>query len=1309
MASFQSSLEETDIADELAAGQRAISVAEFFEKNKHMLGFDSEARALVTAVKEACDNSLTWSTPFVYRRDGETRHAPIGQAIDELIEQNRDDVQVKRDGELEKLPVSDFEALSFDDDHQVDFRRVSSVFRHRVNSDIFEITVEGGRKLELTDYHSVFVLRQGEIVSVETSEIDEDDCIVLPDTEWGSESIREIDLIRELHELTPDETEPLGLHGVTPLIEEYDEEIRSMVHAQDRINDFRKCDRLPFNIARELDLEPWEYEDCQVGYRFGNHHIPAIIPVNEEFASLLGLYVAEGCVPGREHRKVFFSLGSHGSELIEYTEDLIESVFGIPASSVKAHETATNVRINSKIVGLLMQTILGGGARPRDKKLPRYVLDFPSDCKEQFMLGYLAGDGYPSRAIIPVLRAGGNIEAIDGQRLTLTTSSDHLASGLRYLLSSIRFDTTHERKPSEPRNSTGKSVEFGDSHVLYLHTDQRSTAVNRLPSEHSTSSVSDVNLAYNLREGQTRIETDNALTLADGGGLEFSGEGRKIAEGDLTALPVSSIERIDYDGEWVYDVSVPGNENFIAGTAPLACHNSLDATEEAGFLPDIYIEIREDRDYYTLIVEDNGPGVTKEQLPKIFGKMLYGSRFHVREMTRGQQGIGISAAVLYAQLTSGTPAKITSRTPKASEADYFELIIDTEDNEPEIQHEATTTWDRPHGTRIELTLEANMRARQQLHDYITHTAIVNPHARIELNEPDASFKFDRATDELPAETSSIRPHPHGVELGTLIKMLDATDSYSLSGFLQGEFTRVGGKTADDILDAFRDRHFGREVAWGPPRRVEDVDLARSIQHAVANKGAEATAAFAERVAEAVADADAVAHHELVAIVDESADVIEEEFDSTFGSTVRENAIDAGWAALTADRVTPLFDHVREATSSRKDEDTVRAFVERLAPKFDDVEHDRVPRDQLDAFVDRAAEKTEEYADVSFGGTARENVLDALWAGMRRVPDELPAVNNVTRNRDAAADLLEGMRAVEVMAPPTDCLSPITADLIEEGLRKEVDADYYTAVTRDAEVHGGDPFIVEAGIAFGGELQDDSQAELLRFANRVPLVYQQGACAITDVVRGIDWRNYGLDQPGGSGMPGGPAMVLIHVASTNVPFTSESKDAVANIPTIEKQVELAVREAARGMKSHLNKRRSLEQRREKQSVIADILPKMASKVATVTGRESPLVGESLARIMNNVLVAREANGDCVDLVVENHTDDGVDLELSEVLDHEPQDASAGRVVELDDEWVLKWAETIGSGETASLSYEVDTGAESDLTVDGPEPEKLTIQA
>ncbi|EMA63915.1 DNA topoisomerase VI subunit B [Halorubrum lipolyticum] len=765
-----------------------------------------------------------------------------------------------------------------------------------------------------------------------------------------------------------------------------------------------------------------------------------------------------------------------------------------------------------------------------------------------------------------------------------------------------------------------------------------------------------------------------------------------------------------------------------------AVDNALDATEEAGVLPDIYIEIEEVGDYYRLVIEDNGPGITKEQLPKVFGKLLYGSRFHAREQSRGQQGIGISAAVLYSQLTSGQPAKITSRPKGQSRAQYFELIIDTDTNEPEIKADEETTWDRPHGTRIELEMEANMRARQQLHDYVKHTAVVNPHARLELREPglDEPLKFERATDELPAETEEIRPHPHGVELGALIKMLEATESYSVSGFLQEEFTRVGKKTADSVIDNFRDVYYGRELAWSPPRAHDDRDVAAAVADAVANKGKAATTAFAEGVAETVAGNDRLSRSELAAIVGNVAENVEGDTGKTFGGTVRENAVDAAWRAITGvdadgdaagaaddgdgdDAESPLvadaYALVDDATSTRKDDAAVRAMAEALARRFANLDGEafRIARDDLERLVADAANFVAEQRDATFGETARENVVEAFWSRARTVPDDPPKVKSIAGDRDAAADLLEAMRTTDILAPPTDCLAPITAELVEAGLRKEYDADFYAAATRDAEVHGGDPFIVEAGIAYGGEIPAEGSVELLRFANRVPLVYQRGACATTDVIKSIGWRNYGLDQPGGSGLPNGPAVISIHVASTNVPFTSESKDALANVPAIEDEIELAVREAARELKSYLNKRRSMQQRREKQDVLGKILPEMADKVSEVTGRSRPDIDGALARIMNNVSVEREVDGETVTLVVENHSDVNEQLEITDIVSAEPTDLSDGTVVDMDGEWFVQWKPEVPSGDERELTYAVDGEADFEVSVGGVETEKLTVNA
>ena len=736
--------------------------------------------------------------------------------------------------------------------------------------------------------------------------------------------------------------------------------------------------------------------------------------------------------------------------------------------------------------------------------------------------------------------------------------------------------------------------------------------------------------------------------------------------------------------------------------------NSLDATEEAGHLPDIYVEITEEGDYYRLVVEDNGPGITREQIPKVFGKLLYGSRFGVRVQARGQQGIGISAAVLYSQLTSGKPAKVTSKTATKDRARYFELTIDTDANEPEIEHEETTTWDRTHGTRIELEMEANMRARSQLHDYIKHTAVVNPHARLEFREPDAHLKSERATDQLPAETEEIRPHPHGIELGTLMKMLDATDSYSVSGFLQGEFTRVGGKTADAITDRFRDRHFGREMTWTAP---DDAELSAAVRGAVNGKGREATAAFGRHVADAVAEAGRVSYAGLERAAQEAAEAVARETEYTFGTTVRENAVAAAWELLVEDRAGDLRALVDEATTSRKDDEAVAGLADRLAASFEsaDSDRDRLTRSGLADRVADAAERTKEYDDESFGGTAREKITDAVWAVCEGVPDDLPKVGAVADDRDVASALLNAMRETDILAPPTDCLSPITAELLEEGLRKEYDADFYATTTRDAEVHAGDPFVVEAGVAYGGDLVEDGGVDTMRFANRVPLVYRRGACATTSVVKRINWRNYGLDQPGGSGIPNGPAVLAVHVASTNVPFTNESKDAIAGVEEIEDEIELALREVGRELKSYLNKRRSIEQRRRKENVIAEILPEMAAKLSEVTGREPLAIEDSLARIMNNVLVERSRENGQVRLTVTNHSDATADLELTDIVDRNPGDVEGATVVEMDGEWFVKWSPAVPSGGEAALEYDLDGEATFDISVDGIESAKLTIDA
>ncbi len=245
-------------------------------------------------------------------------------------------------------------------------------------------------------------------------------------------------------------------------------------------------------------------------------------------------------------------------------------------------------------------------------------------------------------------------------------------------------------------------------------------------------------------------------------------------------------------------------QKALLTTVKEAVDNSLDACEEAGILPDLEVTIEtlaEDR--FRIAVQDNGPGIVRAQIPKIFAKLLYGSKFHTLKQSRGQQGIGISAASMYGQLTTGKPVRIWSRTGKSRPAHYYEMHIDTRTNQPEVvKDDKLSSWHLDHGTRVEIELEGTYkRGRRSVDDYIEQTAIANPHASIKYTAPSReAVVYERATKEHPRETVAIKPHPNGVELGVLIKMLKETRSRSLKGALMDDFSRVSSKVANQIIE-----------------------------------------------------------------------------------------------------------------------------------------------------------------------------------------------------------------------------------------------------------------------------------------------------------------------------------------------------------------------------------------------------------------------------------------------------------------------------------------------------------------------------
>jgi DNA topoisomerase-6 subunit B len=203
--------------------------------------------------------------------------------------------------------------------------------------------------------------------------------------------------------------------------------------------------------------------------------------------------------------------------------------------------------------------------------------------------------------------------------------------------------------------------------------------------------------------------------------------------------------------------------------------------------------------------------------------------------------------------------------------------------------------------------------------------------------------------------------------------------------------------------------------------------------------------------------------------------------------------------------------------------------------------------------------------------------------------------------------------VKIMAPPTNCLSPIGEDQLLSGLRQQYEAVFFTAVSRSPQVYRGNPFLVEVGLAYGvKDMPGDELAELYRFANRVPLLYQQSACAVTKAVVSTAWKSYGVQQSRGA-LPTGPLVIMVHIASVWVPFTSESKEAIAHYPEIIKEIRLAVQECGRRLGIFIRRGEREAMEAKKRSYIEKYIPHIGialKEILKLTDKQEKDVVETL---------------------------------------------------------------------------------------------------
>jgi DNA topoisomerase-6 subunit B len=175
--------------------------------------------------------------------------------------------------------------------------------------------------------------------------------------------------------------------------------------------------------------------------------------------------------------------------------------------------------------------------------------------------------------------------------------------------------------------------------------------------------------------------------------------------------------------------------------------------------------------------------------------------------------------------------------------------------------------------------------------------------------------------------------------------------------------------------------------------------------------------------------------------------------------------------------------------------------------------------------------------------------------------------------------------------------------------KGVRAEFYAASSREPNVYRGRPFLIEAAIAFGGELSADESSRVIRFANRVPLLFQQSACSSFKAVTETNWRNYDLQHPRG-GLPIGPLVIMIHMASVWVPFTSESKEAIADYDEVRKEMKLALMECGRKLGTYLRKRAKMKREGERRDVFERYIGEIASAIHAINATDAKRLYEAL---------------------------------------------------------------------------------------------------
>ena len=552
--------------------------------------------------------------------------------------------------------------------------------------------------------------------------------------------------------------------------------------------------------------------------------------------------------------------------------------------------------------------------------------------------------------------------------------------------------------------------------------------------------------------------------------------------------------------------------------------NALDACDQKGILPDVHLIIKAvepekpDPKPYILTVKDNGPGIDAEHIPLAFGTVLYGSKFGLKQ-ARGMFGLGATMAILYGQITTNKPVIVKSSVD-AKTQDMFELLLDIQKNKPVIVKHTTKEVSKK-GLSVSICLEGDYsKAGNKIRDYVYETSLITPYASITFDDPKGQkFSHPRFVKEIPPPPTIIRPHPHGIDVERIRRMI-AESQFEIP-------------TIDDVMIEKVRKDLGLSV-----KNLSFTSIMEKAKKKWKNLPRQV------RVVISLMSFLKMDFEKLNKIRIEDIDIPNKKlFYWDFGDS-QSKSID----------MNPESQYYKQLTNTVQGEPLTTFLTKRFQ---------RIGPTTAIKFAEFAGFKPEKRM-----GTLTNQELVNLSDSLQKFDD--------------------------FMAPDSSCLAPLGEEPLEKGIKKFFNPDFTAVVQRPASAYSGFPFIIEMGIAYGGDIKSGGP-HVYRYANRIPLLYDEGSDVVLKVCNDTDWGRYKV-----KGEP--PFIIVSHICSTRIPYKTAGKENVADRPEIERELRLGLQFLSRKLAAYMSKRGQADMAKKRANLYAKYIPLIAEFCTELAGKK-----------------------------------------------------------------------------------------------------------